>query len=152
MARMSVSAINWPDHKIIFMIVNAAARLGRRFFARGTSKQLNKPQSKAKLIQVKAIELLRLTRDSKILESEHLLNSLEEEIGKNYSQIYTRFLKNKALVSYNFRRYGNAEMALLNMIGYNKMVYNNEDNKDIQHMLCLLYFVYQPHKLDKALE
>jgi hypothetical protein len=74
MARMSVSAINWPDHKIIFMIVNAAARLGRRFFARGTSKQLNKPQSKAKLIQVKAIELLRLTRDSKILESEHLLN------------------------------------------------------------------------------
>mgnify|MGYP000941453146 CR=1 FL=1 len=82
------------------MIVNAAARLGRRFFARGTSKQLNKPQSKAKLIQVKAIELLRLTRDSKILESEHLLNSLEEEIGKNYSQIYTRFLKNKALVSY----------------------------------------------------
>ena len=56
------------------MIVNAAARLGRRFFARGTSKQLNKPQSKAKLIQVKAIELLRLTRDSEILEGEHLLN------------------------------------------------------------------------------
>lgn len=134
------------------MIANAAALLNRRFFGRASKSFSGKGYELYNIRKQKSVELLQLSQSYRIEESEQLLNEFEELQDRQRPEFYTKFLLNKIYVEYHFRRYGSAEMTLLNGIAYNKNLFDDEGVADFTHKLCLLYFVYQTHKLTEALD